>query len=104
MNEEAESVVRAGAPENSLVRRRVAFMRYHGQGHEIEVELPDRFLVANDLERSRSAFEAEYQRLSTISVRRRHHRKAHENRLRQELYAGNLGCKKVGSKGTSTTE
>jgi N-methylhydantoinase A len=57
---EGEVVVRAGAPSGPLVTRRVAFMRYHGQGHEIEIPLPDRALTASDIELLRGAFEAEY--------------------------------------------
>lgn len=62
MIEEAEEVVRAGAPDGDLKARRVAFMRYHGQGHEIEVALPDRALTTDDLNKLRSDFEAEYTR------------------------------------------
>ncbi len=62
MAQEAESVVRAGAPEGPLTSRRVAFMRYHGQGHEIEIELPDRVLTQSDLTILRTAFEDEYTR------------------------------------------
>ncbi|WP_170603475.1 hydantoinase/oxoprolinase family protein [Ruegeria arenilitoris] len=58
--DEAEEVVRAGAPDATLRTRRVAFMRYHGQGHEIEVELPNRTLTFDDLENLRSDFESEY--------------------------------------------
>jgi N-methylhydantoinase A len=59
---EAERVVRAGAPTGALSQRRVAFMRYHGQGHEIEIELPDRSLTSGDLAGMQSAFEIEYSR------------------------------------------
>lgn len=59
---EATAVVRAGAPEGELTRRKVAFMRYHGQGHEIEVELDTGDLAPSDLVRLREAFEAEYSR------------------------------------------
>ena len=59
---EAEDVVRSGAPLGPLSQRRVAFMRYHGQGHEIEILLPDRALVASDIESLLHAFEAEYAR------------------------------------------
>jgi len=59
---EAEGVVRAGAPEGKLVRRRTAFMRYHGQGHEIEITLADRDLAASDAPVLRAEFEAEYRR------------------------------------------
>ncbi|MFY2822884.1 hydantoinase/oxoprolinase family protein [Ruegeria sp. MALMAid1280] len=60
MQTEAEQVVRAGAPEGALLQRRVAYMRYHGQGHEIEIRLPDRALAATDLDALRGAFETEY--------------------------------------------
>ena len=57
---EAEEVVRIAAPDVELVRKRSAFMRYHGQGHEIEIALPDRALTEEDIDTLRSAFEAEY--------------------------------------------
>ncbi len=62
MMAEAEEVVKAGAPEGRLTRRRQAFMRYQGQGHEIEIDLPDRDLVAADVPGLRQAFEVEYSR------------------------------------------
>ncbi|QGX96805.1 hydantoinase/oxoprolinase family protein [Roseovarius faecimaris] len=65
---EAESVVRAGAPEALLTTRRTAFMRYHGQGHEIEITLPDRALAAEDLAHLRHLFEAEYRAQFARSV------------------------------------
>ena len=37
-------------------------MRYHGQGHEIEIELPDRILAERDLDEIKKKFEAEYSR------------------------------------------
>jgi N-methylhydantoinase A len=40
MRREAEAVVRAGAPDATLVETRAADMRYSGQGHEISVSLP----------------------------------------------------------------
>ncbi|MEM7058233.1 MAG: hydantoinase/oxoprolinase family protein [Pseudomonadota bacterium] len=60
MHAEALAVVRAGAPEADLVQRRQAFMRYSGQGHEIEVSLPDRELQESDIPNLRCAFETEY--------------------------------------------
>ncbi len=60
MIEEAETVVRAGAPEAPLSRRRMAFMRYHGQGHEIEIPLPDHPLEPKDLPKLRQRFESVY--------------------------------------------
>ncbi|WP_170413431.1 hydantoinase/oxoprolinase family protein [Ruegeria arenilitoris] len=62
MQAEAEQVVRAGAPDGALLQRRIAYMRYHGQGHEIEIRLPERALAASDLEALRQAFETEYSR------------------------------------------
>lgn len=62
MTNAATKVVRAGAPEGSLSARRVAFMRYHGQGHEIEIALPDRSLQTCDLAVLKTAFEEEYSR------------------------------------------
>ena len=60
--DEARAVVRAGAPTGDLETRRQAFMRYHGQGHEIEITLPDRALGDSDIATLREAFEAEYSR------------------------------------------
>ena len=40
MEAEAAAVVRAGAAGAKIEQRRLAFMRYQGQGHEIEIELP----------------------------------------------------------------
>jgi N-methylhydantoinase A len=59
---EAETVVRAGDAASPIVRERTAFMRYHGQGHEIEAALPDRAIEAGDVDVLRQAFEKEYQR------------------------------------------
>ena len=43
-------------------------MRYHGQGHEIEIPLPDRPLTDGDTATLRAAFEAEYARQFSRSV------------------------------------
>ncbi|WP_300035321.1 hydantoinase/oxoprolinase family protein [uncultured Roseobacter sp.] len=59
---EAEAVVRAGAPESRLYQRRTAYMRYHGQGHEIEVDLGSQKLISSDRARLIAAFEQEYSR------------------------------------------
>ncbi|MYK30369.1 MAG: hydantoinase/oxoprolinase family protein [Boseongicola sp. SB0670_bin_30] len=68
MYNEARTVVRAGAPDGPLTERRVAFMRYHGQGHEIEVAVPARDLEPSDADVLRSAFEAEYSRQFSRTV------------------------------------
>ncbi|MGI9394280.1 MAG: hydantoinase/oxoprolinase family protein, partial [Boseongicola sp.] len=68
MVKEATDVVRAGAASGDLTQRRVAFMRYHGQGHEIEIELPNRALEQPDIASLRSAFEVEYKRQFSRAV------------------------------------
>lgn len=68
MIREATDVVRAGAPEGALDQARRAFMRYHGQGHEIEIPLPDRALTAADIPALQAAFEAEYSSQFTRAV------------------------------------
>ena len=62
MSRAALSVVRQGAPETPVTTTRTAFMRYHGQGHEIEIGLPDRTLVAEDLPKLTQTFETAYAR------------------------------------------
>ena len=59
---EAVAVVRSGAPKSDLHTRRVAFMRYHGQGHEIEIELPNSALTQAALADLKNHFELEYSR------------------------------------------
>lgn len=56
---EALAVVRAGAPEAELLIRKQAFMRYHGQGHEIEIALPDRAFGPADIKTLRRDFDTE---------------------------------------------
>ncbi|MCQ4161365.1 hydantoinase/oxoprolinase family protein [Roseomonas sp. GC11] len=58
----ARALVEPGARGAPLFERRIAFMRYVGQGHEITVELPDTPLSAGDVAGLRAAFEAEYAR------------------------------------------
>ncbi|SVE61032.1 uncharacterized protein METZ01_LOCUS513886, partial [marine metagenome] len=62
MAEEAVAIVRQGAGDQPVFTHRSAFMRYHGQGHEIEISLPDRSLADDDLDDLISAFEDEYRR------------------------------------------
>lgn len=59
---EARAVVQAGAPDAETTCARSAFMRYRGQGHEIEIALPDRTLNETDRGSLRQAFEVEYRR------------------------------------------
>lgn len=65
---EATEVVRAGSPNVELSCRRIAFMRYRGQGHEIETPLPDRPLREQDIDELRRAFETEYSRQFSRAV------------------------------------
>ena len=62
MSEEATARARSARAEE-LDETRGAFMRYAGQGHEIEVGLPVRALTPDDGAALREAFEAEYGRL-----------------------------------------
>ena len=59
MRTEAEAVVRLGYPIGILAERRVAFMRYRGQGHEIAVTIDG----ALDPTTLRAAFETTYAQL-----------------------------------------
>ncbi len=59
---EASAVVAQGAGDAPTEIRRSAFMRYSGQGHEIEISLPDRTLTAEDLAPLIEAFETEYRK------------------------------------------
>ncbi|MEE9589917.1 MAG: hydantoinase/oxoprolinase family protein [Hyphomicrobiaceae bacterium] len=65
---EAEKVVRAGAPDEELLSQRIAFMRYHGQGHEVEIILANDRISHDDIPTMRAAFEAEYRRQFARSV------------------------------------
>jgi N-methylhydantoinase A len=62
MVSEALDVVRQGAAEAGVIVSRTAFMRYHGQGHEIEIALPDRDLEPSDIAPLTQAFETAYAR------------------------------------------
>jgi len=60
MSAEARGVVAQGAFGAPLVERRIAYMRYVGQGHEIAVELPVKTLAAADVEAVRAAYDVAY--------------------------------------------
>jgi N-methylhydantoinase A len=63
MAREAHALVEPGARGAPLTERRLAYMRYVGQGHEITVPLPLRALTAQDAAALREAFEREYAEL-----------------------------------------
>lgn len=62
MRAEALAVIQAAAPDAQVVERRVAFMRYVGQGHEITVELPNGDFSDSDFDVIQQAFDREYAR------------------------------------------
>ena len=60
MEAQAAAVVRAGAPEGVLEIRRAAFMRYRGQGHEIEVPVPNGALDPDVFASLRGVYDERY--------------------------------------------
>ena len=63
MQREAHGIVQMAAPQGAIAERRVADMRYAGQGHDIEVPLPPRSYGDADAEEFRALFEAKYREL-----------------------------------------
>jgi len=59
---EATAVVAEGSFGAPTTQRRIAYMRYVGQGHEIPVPLPPRRLEQADVAAIRAAYDAEYSR------------------------------------------
>ena len=62
MRAEAAAIVESAAPGAALIERRSASMRYLGQGHEIEVTLPNRALSADDGTTLQASFDETYSR------------------------------------------
>jgi len=63
MRQEAERTIRRAAPEGSIEEVRTAYMRYRGQGHEIDVQLPAAALTAGDKPLIEGLFAERYQQL-----------------------------------------
>ena len=63
MRREARSVVESGAFGAALAERRVAYMRYLGQGHEIAVSVEAEHLGPDDGRALQAAYDREYERL-----------------------------------------
>ena len=63
MRREARSVVESGAFGAALAERRVAYMRYLGQGHEIAVSVEAEHLGPDDGRTLQAAYDREYERL-----------------------------------------
>ncbi len=59
----ATMYARGAAGGRAITTKHAAFMRYAGQGHEINVALPARALTAGDATALRDTFETEYRRL-----------------------------------------
>ena len=68
MSREATAIVELGARGQPIQERRLAYMRYVGQGHEITVALPATALAAADAQTLRTAFEKEYAALFARSI------------------------------------
>jgi N-methylhydantoinase A len=62
MVDQAAAVVAEGSFGAATHERRLAYMRYVGQGHEIAVPLPARALTAADVSAIHAAYDAEYAR------------------------------------------
>jgi N-methylhydantoinase A len=60
MSRDARALVEPGARGAPVTERRLAYMRYVGQGHEITVPLPVHDLTADDAATLRETFEREY--------------------------------------------
>lgn len=65
---EATTLVEEGAMGAELSTRRLAFMRYVGQGHEVAVSVPDRRLEAEDSQLLSAAFEKAYSALFNRTI------------------------------------
>ncbi len=58
--EEARAIIGAGAPGQALTERRIGLMRYSGQGHDIEIEVPPGPVTAETAAVLRARYEARY--------------------------------------------
>ena len=62
MRQQAQAIIDACQPKSVVKETRKAFMRYIGQGHEIEVELPDQLQTIEERQTFKQRFDREYQR------------------------------------------
>jgi|TARA_B100000959_G_scaffold239688_1_gene260484 N-methylhydantoinase A len=60
MRQQAQTIIDACRPKYAVKEMRKAFMRYIGQGHEIEVELPDELKNEHDRGVLKQRFDKEY--------------------------------------------
>lgn len=68
MREEAEAVIRQGAPNARLTETWTADMRYRGQGHDVTVPIPPGDLTDSSAPELSALFTAEYARLFGRSI------------------------------------
>jgi N-methylhydantoinase A len=64
----ATDVVRRAVPEGELAIRRVVDVRYIGQGHELQLALPDGALETEDARRLRAQFETLYGQVYGVTM------------------------------------
>jgi len=64
----AEAIVRLAEPRAELIEQRTAFMRYRGQGHEIDVALPAGEFKASDDARLAELFQERYKQLFSRTI------------------------------------
>jgi N-methylhydantoinase A len=62
LRREAEQILRLAGPSERFIERRFADMRYRGQGHELNVELPARAYTSADASTFRELFDAQYRK------------------------------------------
>ncbi|VVD96891.1 hydantoinase/oxoprolinase family protein [Pandoraea terrigena] len=63
MSDEAAAAIRKASAKGAIEEMRVAYMRYRGQGHEIDVALPSRPLTADDKALMERLFAERYEAL-----------------------------------------
>jgi N-methylhydantoinase A len=63
MSQEAERAIRRASTHGAIEEQRVAYMRYRGQGHEIDVALPARALTPHDKGMMEALFATRYESL-----------------------------------------
>jgi N-methylhydantoinase A len=68
MSKLARAVVQPAAFDAPLEEKRMVFMRYVGQGHEISIPAPVGSISISDIEHLRKSFEEEYSRLYSRTV------------------------------------
>ena len=63
ISQQAHTIVQAGAQDAKLHETRTAYMRYIGQGHEIQVPIPARALTSSDITALKETYDSCYRQL-----------------------------------------